>query len=163
MQSAGGFLSSGDGGHTFAYGFPQSDTRIDTVITYGNNRLRALPAAEREAAPPYDVAIDPSTGDVWVAGWSTGIRRSSDKGETWERVVLPPDHLTEIDPQNEYDFVVGPRRGAIGHINHLGFSVLVDSEGNVWAGTPKIGRAACREGEEITRGAWAANRQHESR
>ena len=136
MQSAGGFLYSGDGGHTFEYRFPQIDTRIDTVITYGNNRLRALPAAEREEAPPYDVAIDPSTGDVWVAGWSTGIRRSPDKGETWERVVLPPDHLTEIDPQNEYDFVVGPRRGAIGHINHLGFSVLVDSEGNVWAGTP---------------------------
>src|SRR5690625_8046951 len=81
MQSAGGFLSSGDGGHTFEYRFPQIDTRIDTVITYGNNRLRALPAAEREEAPPYDVAIDPSTGDVWVAGWSTGIRRSSDKGD----------------------------------------------------------------------------------
>lgn len=136
VQSAGGFLFSDDGGRSFAYRFPQTDTRIDTVVVFGDNRLRALPAVDREEAPPYDVAIDPLTGDLWVAGWSTGVRRSSDEGETWERIVLPPDNLTEIDPQDEYDFIVGPRRGGLGHINHLGFSVLADSRGNVWAGTP---------------------------
>src|SRR5690625_7601156 len=61
MQSASGFLYSGDGGHTFEERFPQIDTRIDTFITYGNTRLRALPAAWREAAPPYVAAVGPPT------------------------------------------------------------------------------------------------------
>src|SRR5690606_28984314 len=76
-------------------------------------------------------------GAIWVAGWSSGIRKSLDDGRTWERVVLPPDALTEINPDSLYDFALEPRRGNLGNFNHMGFSILIASDGTIWAGTPK--------------------------
>jgi len=56
-------------------------------------------------------------------------------GRSWTRVVLPPDDLDAIDPNTPYSFSVEPRRGSNGSLNHMGFSVLVTSDGTVWAGT----------------------------
>jgi photosystem II stability/assembly factor-like uncharacterized protein len=75
-------------------------------------------------------------GEVWVAGWASGIRRSPDGGRTWQRVVLPPDDLDAVHPDSLYTFSVEPQRGGMGWLNHMGFGVLVDDEGTVWAGTP---------------------------
>ena len=138
--SAGGFLVSTDGGQTFAYRFPQLDApgadpaALDTV-RYGVSALPALKVIVPEQSPPFDIDYDPLTGDVWVAGWASGIRRSADGGRTWERVVLPPDGVEAIRPDEAYDFLVAPQRGGEGFNNYLGFSVLVDEAGTVWAGT----------------------------
>lgn len=147
VQAAGGFLVSTDGGESFTYRFPQLDSRGDTTVTYGVSTLRALDVVVPQQSPPYMVDYDSATGDIWVAGWASGIRRSSDLGRTWERVVLPPDELEEIHPDSTYDFLVAPQRGGEGHLNHMGFAVRVDSRGNVWAGTP-IGINRRLAGEE---------------
>ena len=140
VNVAAGFLVSTDGGETFAYRFPQLDApgadpaAFDTV-RYGVSRLPALKVIVPEESPPWDIDYDPATGDVWVAGFASGVRRSADNGRTWQRVVLPPDGVERIQPDEPYDFAIEPRRGESGSNNHLGFSVLVDETGTVWAGT----------------------------
>ncbi len=134
-QSAGGFLVSTDGGRTFAYRFPQLDAPDNDTETYGLSTLPALPVIVPQQSPPFDIDYDPTTGEVWVAAWASGIRRSADGGRTWQRVVLPPDSLDYIHPDSTYAFELEPRRGLNGWFNYLGFGVLVDEGGTVWAGT----------------------------
>lgn len=159
VQAAGGFLISTDAGQSFTYRFPQLDSRGDTTVTYGVSTLSALDIIAPQQSPPYMVDYDPQTGDIWVAGWASGIRRSTDLGRTWDRVVLPPDHLEEIHPDSTYDFYVAPQRGPTGHLNHMGFAVKVDSRGNVWAGTP-VGINLRKAGEESWRRFSATGAPH---
>lgn len=135
VPAAGGFLYSTDGGQTFTYRLPQLDAPGDSTLVYGVSTLKALDVIVPQQSPPYDIDYDAATGDVWVAGWASGIRRSRDAGRTWERVVLPPDELMAVHPDSSYDFVLAPERGSQGSRNHMGFSVLVDETGTVWAGT----------------------------
>lgn len=132
-----GYLYSTDGGQSFTYRGPHLDSPDETTEPYGRSTLPALPVIVPEQSPPYDIDYDPITGDVWIAAWASGIRRSSDQGRTWDRVVLPPDSLEYIHPDSSYSFELAPQRGGSGHLNHMGFSVLVDEEGTVWAGTPR--------------------------
>lgn len=137
VQAAGGYVYSNDGGASFTYRGPHLDDADDTEVAYGENRLEALAIIVPEQSPPFDVSYDPNTGTVWIAAWASGIRRSSDEGRTWQRVVLPPDSLDYIHPDSTYRFTVAPQRGGSGHLNHMGFSVLVDETGTIWAGTPR--------------------------
>lgn len=137
IQTAGGFLVSRDGGESFDYRPAQLDSPGDTTVVYGVSEIGAIDVIVPQQSPPYDLDYDPVNDEVWVAGWASGIRRSSDGGANWERVVLPPDTLEAISPNVEYDFRIEPRRGNLGNFNHLGFSVLVASDGTIWAGTPK--------------------------
>ncbi|MEM1126333.1 MAG: FlgD immunoglobulin-like domain containing protein [Bacteroidota bacterium] len=133
--AAGGFLVSRDGGQTFAYRFDQLDAPGDSILTYGVSTLRALPIITQEQSPPFDIDYDPVLDEVWVAGFGSGIRRSRDGGATWDRIILPPDGFDAISPDEPYDFFVEPARGETGFLNYNAFSVLVDEEGVVWAGT----------------------------
>ncbi len=135
VQTAAGFLISGDNGHSFSYRFPQLDRPDDNSIRYGVSLLDALPIIVPQQSPPFDVDYDPVRDEIWVAGWASGIRRSTDRGRTWSRVVLPPDDLDYIHPDSSYSFTLEPQRGGTGSLNHMGFSVLVDDSGTVWAGT----------------------------
>jgi len=135
IQTASGFLVSEDGGSSFSYRFPQLDGPEDDTEVYGVSVLPALPVIVPQQSPPFDVDYDPVTQQMWVAGWASGIRRSADMGRTWMRVVLPPDNLDVISPENPYTFSVEPQRGGTGSLNHMGFSVLVDGSGTIWAGT----------------------------
>jgi len=135
VQTAAGFLISPDGGDTFSYRFPQLDLPGDETIQYGINTLGALAVIVPQQSPPFDIDYDSVTGELWVAGWASGIRRSSDLGKTWTRVVLPPDNLDFISPDSAYSFRLEPQRGGSGSLNHMGFAVLVDRLGTVWAGT----------------------------
>ncbi len=136
VQSAAGFLLSQDAGNTFRYRRTQLDPPGDTTIVYGVSTLRALDIIVPQQSPPFDIDYDPVRQEVWVAGWASGIRRSVDGGATWRRVVLPPDTLDSIHPDTLYNFRVEPQRGTTGWLNHMGFAVLVDETGAVWAGTP---------------------------
>jgi hypothetical protein len=137
VQSAGGILYSTNGGTTFTYLPPPLDAPGDSTVQYGVNTLKALPVIVPQQSPPYDIDYDPVRGDVWVAMWAGGVRRSSDFGATWQRVVLPPDELTEISPDQTYNFHLNPRGNVPeGSYNHTAFSVLVDEVGTIWVGTP---------------------------
>ena len=133
--SAGGFLVSTDGGRSFNFRFPQLDGSEEDTATYGANVLGALPVIVPQQSPPFDIDYNPVTGEVWMAGWASGIRRSTDGGANWDRVVLPPDSLDRIHPDSTYSFFIEPRRGELGWFNYLGFGVLVDETQTVWAGT----------------------------
>ncbi len=135
VQTAAGFLVSEDGGNRFSHRFPQLDQPADTTINYGVSTLGALAVIVPQQSPPFDIDYDPVRSELWAAGWASGIRRSSDLGRTWKRVVLPPDNLDFIHPDSSYNFRLEPKRGGNGSFNHMGFGVLVDSDGTVWAGT----------------------------
>lgn len=137
VQAVAGYVFSTDGGRTFTYRLPHLDNPSDTLVVYGENVLEALAVIVPQQSPPFDIDYDAATGDVWIAAWASGIRRSSDQGRTWQRVVLPPDSIDYIHPDSSYSFTVAPQRGSSGHLNHMGFSVLVDETGTIWAGTPR--------------------------
>lgn len=134
-QTAGGFAYSTDAGQTWTYRFPQLDAQNDDTIQFGISTLAALPVIVPQQSPPFDIDYDPASGDVWVAGWASGVRRSSDNGATWQRIVLPPDTTDRLDPQTPYDFEYAPIRGGQQQNGFLGFAILVDEAGTVWTGT----------------------------
>ena len=134
--TAAGFAFSTDGGATWTYRFPPLDDPNATTVQYGVSTLEAVPVIVPQQSPPYDIDYDPATGDVWTAGFASGLRRSTNDGQSWQRIVLPPDTTEAIDPQTPYDFVFAPiRPGSPQQNGFLGFSVLVDEAGTVWAGT----------------------------
>jgi hypothetical protein len=136
IPTALGFSFSANGGEDWEFRLPPLDQPDDTVEVYGVSTLSALPIIVPEQSPPYDIDYDPVNGWVWSANWASGIRRSEDNGRTWFRVVLPPDTLDFIHPDSSYDFPFAPERNPNDEANNfLGFSVLVDETGTVWAGT----------------------------
>lgn len=129
VQTGLGFHVSTDGGLNWAYIPPPLDNPDQTFITYGNQQIQTVPVIVPQQSPPYNVDFRGET--VFFAGWASGIRRSMDFGETWERLLLPPRDASILAPGNTYNFVFDPRLDN----NFLGFSVMIDRDGNVWAGT----------------------------
>jgi hypothetical protein len=133
---AGGFLVSTDGGTSFARRPDQLDAPTDTALSYGISTVPARPVTQQAGSSPQDLALGPAGDTVWVAGNRSGVRWTADGGETWTRTVLPPDTLQSVDPATPTDVFVGPPlEDGRGSVNHLGFSVMVDETGTVWAGT----------------------------
>lgn len=133
---ADGFLVSTDGGHSFTERPVHLDEPSDTTVTYGVSTLPATPITQAANSAPQDLTIGGGSDTVWVAGGRSGLRRSTDQGQTWSRIVLPPDTSTRIDPSIAYNFLVSPPiEGGRGFQNHVAYSVLMDETGTVWAGT----------------------------
>ncbi len=152
VDLARGFLFSEDGGQTWAYrsflapsdADPNTtgllDLPEDTLVTYGGVQLPTLAITVPEASPPWDVDYDPLTGTLWTASQLAGIRKSTDNGRTWRRVVLPPDTTRFLSPELGYRFPffvqpVGIPSLQFKGLNFQAFAVLVDSVGRVWTGT----------------------------
>lgn len=146
--TAAGFAVSTDGGETYTFRFPALDQSRDTTVQYGVSTLPAIPSTVPQGAAPADIAITASGDTVYAAALFAGLRRSTDGGATWSRVVLPPDSLLTLDPREPYDFVYSPDlRQPLGVTetgqpvfpfaseNFVAYSVLVDEAGTVWAGT----------------------------
>ncbi len=147
-----GILYSPDGGESWDFWLPAPpmdddpittgllDTPEDTVITYGDVTLSTLPVTVPAQAAPWDLAFDPDNKTLWVAGQLMGLRRSADLGQTWERVVLPPDTTSYLGPELGYDFAFTVQPVDIPvplfqGLNFQAYSVLVDETGTIWAGT----------------------------
>ena len=133
---AAGFLFSTDGGETFTFRLPQLDAPGDTTLTYGGQTFPARAVTQVENSAVQSIDAEPGAGVVWIAGGQSGIRTSTDGGRSWTRAVLPPDTLSAVAPGTTPPFRVGaPSQNVAGFANHVGFSVLVDATGTVWAGT----------------------------
>ena len=146
IPSAGGFAYSTDGGETFAARGAPLDASTDITVTYGANTLPASPIFTPDDAPPFWVDIDRTTGDLYSANALAGLRVSSDDGVSWRRVVLPADTLRQLEPGGTYNFPYtpagvrlpgsdDPRDVSRFGFNFIVYSVLVDEEGTVWAGS----------------------------
>ena len=65
-------------------------------------------------------------------------RKSSDKGKTWQIVIIPPDNLDSISPTDSLVFDVSPvsgNFGITGNLNHRAFSAYAENWSHVWIGT----------------------------
>jgi hypothetical protein len=112
------------------------DSQTDTVVQYGNNAIRALPVTVTIQNLVYDIAFTPNT--IWIATFAGGLRKSTDNGATWLRVVLPPDNLNSIKPEDNLNYCLSPADGKFcgnGNLNHRVFSVISTDDNTLYVGT----------------------------
>ena len=112
------------------------DNADSSTVLYGINTLNALPVTVAEQNITYDIAFTP--GIVWITSFAGGLRRSTDMGQTWERVVIPPDGLNSITPNDTLDFCLSPVSGNIcgeGNLNHRAFAVIAADDSTLYVGT----------------------------
>lgn len=133
-----GLYYSTNGGATWTH-VPQPVERagatVDT-LTYGNNKIRALAITVTRSNLTYDIALTSTA--VWTANFAGMLRKSTDRGQTWSRVILPPDNLNSISPDMQLNFDLSPTGGALGlreNLNHRVFSVFASSDSVIWVGT----------------------------
>ncbi len=136
LPEGAGIRYSSDNGETWNV-IPQPvDAEDDTVIVYGINNIRALPVTTRINNITYDIAVTKNA--VYIASFAGGLRKSTDNGATWERVVLPPDYLDEIHPNDTLSFSLQPVSGAFGNennLNHRLFAVAAGKANELWVGS----------------------------
>lgn len=136
-QPAGsGYTYSRDGGNTWQYiEQPVDDFSVDT-LQYGNNNIPALGISTSVNNITYSIS---SLGhEVWTASFAGGLRKSNDYGNSWQKVILPPDQLDSISPDQELNFALSPIAGQLiqeGHLNHRVFAVHVARDSSIWVGT----------------------------
>ncbi|MBN1447355.1 MAG: hypothetical protein JXA28_05440 [Bacteroidetes bacterium] len=134
-----GLARSTDDGRTWTI-IPQPKEAEDMStydIPYGSNTIKALAITTDINNITYDVAV---TGRaVFIASFAGGLRRSTDGGQTFEPVVLPPDFLDRISPNDTLNFELSPvNRPDLGlreSLNHRVFSVHAMSDDSIWVGT----------------------------
>lgn len=127
--------------------FGRSWTRIDQPmeasdmstydISYGRNTIKALAVTTDINNITYDIAV---TGKaVWIASFAGGLRKSTDGGATFVPVILPPDVLDTIAPDDTLQFELSPvNRPDLGlreSLNHRVFSVHNIGDDTLWVGT----------------------------
>ncbi|WP_412062165.1 FlgD immunoglobulin-like domain containing protein [Rubrivirga sp. IMCC45206] len=148
--TAAGYAVSTNGGQSYTYRFPALDQSRDSTVRYGISTLPAIPVTIAQGTAPLDLAWSPGADTLYSASLLAGLRRSTDDGATWQRVVLPPDTLQVLDPREPYDFVYSPDlRQPLGFVdgdpdqpvlsdfstNFVAYSVVVHESGTVWVGT----------------------------
>lgn len=131
-----GLRYSQDGGTTWT-AIPQPvDAAGDSTIIYGANKLRALPVTAVQQNFIYEIAFTKNT--IWIVSFSGGLRKSTDLGKTWQRVVLPPDNLSSIKPTDQLKFDLAPSSGKLGYtgnLNHRAFSIISIGDDTLYVGT----------------------------
>ena len=131
VQTGTGYAYSFDNGTTWNSAAQPLDGRGDSVVSYGVNTVHFLPIVVPEQNVTFRLAITDST--LWVASWSSGLRKSTNNGLTWIRTVLPGNRssISPSDTLSASDRTIDPRQNN----NYLVFSVYVESPSIVWAGS----------------------------
>ncbi len=136
LATGSGLRYSTDNGSTWHTVAQPVDQPGDSSIVYGINTLRALPVTVEINNITYDIAFTKNT--VWIASFAGGLRKSTNMGQTWERVILPPDYLSSIKPTDQLNFALQPVAGAFGnesYLNHRLFSVVSSNDSTLFVGT----------------------------
>ncbi len=144
----GSTLPEGSGLHyttdhgTTWHSVPQPlDDSADSTLVYGINdgvqlpKVRALPVTVAIQNLTYDIAFTPDA--IWIASFAGGLRKSTDMGQTWQRILLPSDSLNSISPSDTIKYALSPSSGnfGTGWLNHRLFAVTVKDDSIVYAGT----------------------------
>jgi hypothetical protein len=136
IDTGGGLDWSSDRGMTWNHVPQPVDQGTVDTLTYGMNQIPTLAITVPQQNITYDIALTSSA--VWIASFAGMLRKSTDLGQTWERVVLPPDNLNSISPNDTLDFDLSPAGGNLGlqeNLNHRVFSVYASSDSVIWVGT----------------------------
>ncbi len=144
VQTGSGYSVSSDRGATWTH-LPQTvDDPVDSILAYGiNDSVRILPVTVPEQNITWGVSLSPNT--VWIASWASGLRKSTDNGQHWDRILLPADDQNSLHPgdtlwtyasddssrTNRIFRSYDPRR----ENNMLAFSVLAVDSDTIWCGT----------------------------
>lgn len=113
------------------------DALGDSLIQYGNNTLYALPVVVAEQNLSYDIAITKTETDtnnytIWITSFAGGLRKTTNYGNTWQRVVLPPDNLDSIYIGGTgYNFSLDVRQ----NLNHRVFTIEALNDSTLFVGT----------------------------
>ncbi|MFC2083810.1 hypothetical protein ACFLS9_02015 [Bacteroidota bacterium] len=136
LPEGSGIRYSTDFGETWNKISQPVDDPGDSLITYGINTIRALPVTTTIQNISWDISFTKNT--VWIASFAGGLRKSIDMGKTWIRVLLPPDNLDNIHPNDTLNFSLQPVAGNFGpenHLNHRVFSVVGVNDSTLFVGT----------------------------
>ncbi len=136
LATGSGLRYSTNNGSTWTTIAQPKDLSGDSSVVYGINTLRALPVTVDINNITYDIAFSKNT--IWIATFAGGLRKSTDMGATWQRVVIPPDYLSSIKPTDVLNFSLQPVAGAFGnenYLNHRVFSVASSNDSTVYVGT----------------------------
>ncbi|MEQ8525508.1 FlgD immunoglobulin-like domain containing protein [Gracilimonas sp.] len=122
------------------------DPDCDIQFTYGGVTYNRIRFTVPEQAPPYEVDFKDNV--VFSTNFAGGLLRSTDFGQTWERVILPPDNVSEMTPDDDYTWgsslilasgnaVQINRYDPISSVgfNIRAFGVHIDTQNRVWVGT----------------------------
>ncbi len=137
LPEGSGLRYSSDGGETWkVIAQPLDAKNVDTLFWNSKSRIRALGITTAINNITYDIAI--AGNAVYICSFAGMARVSTDTGRTWQRVIIPPDNLTSIGPNDSLVFDLSPSGGALGlqnNLNHRAFSVLAESDSTIWIGT----------------------------
>ncbi|KAF0152791.1 MAG: glycosyl hydrolase family protein [Ignavibacteria bacterium] len=131
-----GLRYSIDNGETWVTIKQAVDSSDAVKVTYGVSEINALPITATEQNFIYDIAFTKNA--VWIVSFSGGLRKSTDMGKSWQRVVLPPDNLNSIKPSEKLDFDLAPSSGRLnmrGNLNHRAFSIAAAGDDTLYVGT----------------------------
>jgi hypothetical protein len=145
IATGSGYTYSTNGGASWNHLGQSVDLRGDSIITnYGiNDSIYMLPIVVQEQNVTYDISL--STGAIWTASWAGGLRKSTDNGTTWKRILLPLDRMNSIKltdslwtyapsdtlKQHKIYYRFDPRPDN----NLKAFSVLAIDNDTIWCGT----------------------------
>jgi hypothetical protein len=136
LSQGNGLDFSLDRGKTWTYVPQPVDSGLVDTLQYGINRIPALDVTTRVNNITYDIALTNSA--VWIASFAGMLRKSTDNGTSWTRVVLPPDGLNSISPNDSLNFDLSPSGGKLNlqnNYNHRVFSVYASDDTTLWVGT----------------------------
>lgn len=112
----------------------------DIEFQYGDQTYIRTRITVPEQSPPYEVDFYKQT--ILSVNWASGLLRSRDNGKSWERIILPPSNVSNLNPEESYGWVsVTPDDEVINRYdprfdnNLLGFGLLIDDQQRVWVGT----------------------------
>ena len=132
-----GIKISTDFGNSWnAYGQPL-DAQNDSVFVYGSNTLYALPVVVPQQNLSYDIAVTRNKNNsgefvIWITSFAGGLRKTTDYGVTWQRVLLPPDNLDSIYIGGTgYNFALDVRQ----NLNHRVFSIEALNDSTLFVGS----------------------------
>lgn len=117
----------------------QLSAGCDTTFTYGGIQYDRIRITVPQQSPPFDV--DFSNDVVLSVNWASGLLRSTDFGQNWDRLILPPMNVDSLVPEQSYEWSSNfnglqlNRYDPLGDVNLLGFGLLIDNSGTTWVGT----------------------------
>jgi hypothetical protein len=138
-QTGHGLHYSTDRGQSWTFVSQPVDTGFVDTLVYGRNKIPTLDVTVAVDNVTYDIALAQST--VWIASWAGSLRKSTNRGKFWERVILPPDNLNRISPTDTLRFALAvvDRKfnsdSLVGNLNHRAFSVYASDDSTIWVGT----------------------------